>query len=790
MHHSRGLPADDLPSPPSRRRSWARRWRTPLIGGVALLAAGGAIVAVTTNAQASVTFPIESLDGSGNNVAHPTWGQAGLAYARQGTAHYADGISTPVSGPNARFISNRVMNDKSLDIFSDRRVSQWVWQWGQFLDHTFGHRIEQGSGADPFNIAFSSTDPLEDFNNNNSNVIGFNRSPNTPGTGTSTSNPRQQTNQLGSYINGNPVYGNTPAIEDWLRSGPLDGDPTNNSALLMLPNSFLPTRNARGNPANAPAMDSNGRLLATPNDGVVAGDFRANENIGLTATHLLFAREHNRIVNLLPNTLSQEDKFQIARRVVIAEEQYITYQEFLPAMGVSLPQYTGYKTNVNATITNEFAAAAYRAHTQIHGDGFELDNQSASRYSATDLANLTAEGADVQHNSDGTVSIDVSFNLIAFNPDILKTLQVGPVLQALGKESQYANDSEIDNQLRSTLFAVPTSSDATCLNGPTMPDCFSGVADLGAFDVQRGRDHGVGTFNQVRAAYGLPAITSFTALTGESTDALPSGDTINSPSILNLKTAKDIDGKSLDVTDPNINDNQPVFVTREATQAARLKAIYGSMDKVDAFVGIFAEKHAPGSELGQTALTIWAKQFQALRDGDRFYFGNDQGLSTIKNTYGIDFHHTLAQIIEMNSDETAANLNPTGNVFLAPDASLPNPANCSVIYTISNVTSTTFQGTLSIKNTGTQPIKNYQAVFELYQGQAIKSNVAGATFAESGPSNSVKTATPVGGLALINPGATADLAFTASWDGLVNAKPPNINLTGTSAAGRCAITPF
>jgi hypothetical protein len=360
-----------------------------LIGGAALLAVSG-IVAVAPGAQATTGFAIESLDGSGNNVNHPTWGQAGLAYARQGTAHYADGISQPVSGPSARFISNRVFNDESLDIFSNRRVSQWVWQWGQFLDHTFGHRIEQGAGADPFNIAFNSADPLEQFNNSGSNVLGFNRSPNTPGTGTSTSNPRQQTNQLGSYINGNPVYGNTPAIEDWLRQGPVDGDPTNNSALLMLPGGFLPTRDARGDPATAPAMDSNGRLLATPNDGVVAGDFRANENIGLTATHLLFAREHNRIVGLLPSSLSDEDKFQIARRVVIAEEQYITYQEFLPAMGVSLPQYTGYNPNVNATLTNEFAAAAYRAHTQIHGDGLELDNQAANRYSATDLANLTA----------------------------------------------------------------------------------------------------------------------------------------------------------------------------------------------------------------------------------------------------------------------------------------------------------------------------------------------------------------------------------------------------------------
>jgi hypothetical protein len=207
-------------------------------------------------------------------------------------------------------------------------------------------------------------------------------------------------------------------------------------------------------------------------------------------------------------------------------------------------------------------------------------------------------------------------------------------------------------------------------------------------------------------------------------------------------------------------------------------------------VGVFAEPHVTGSEMGQTQLAIWEKQFQAMRDGDRFYFGNDQGLSFIKNTYGIDFKHTLAQIMEMNTDLTASDLNNTGNVFLTPDANFP-ATTCSVIYTISNVTSTTFQGTLSIKNTGTKPITNYQAVFELYQGQTIKSAVAGATFAESGPFGSVKTATPVGGLALINPGATSDLAFTATWDGTLNQKPPTVNLTGSGGGGRrCGITPF
>ena len=94
-------------------------------------------------------------------------------------------------------------------------------------------------------------------------------------------------------------------------------------------------------------MDVDGRLRGQPNRAAVAGDVRANENIALTATHTLFAREHNRIVGLLPADLSAEEKFQIARRVVIAEQQHITYTEFLPALGCGLSSYRGYNPNVN-----------------------------------------------------------------------------------------------------------------------------------------------------------------------------------------------------------------------------------------------------------------------------------------------------------------------------------------------------------------------------------------------------------------------------------------------------------
>ena len=51
----------------------------------------------------------------------------------------------------------------------------------------------------------------------------------------------------------------------------------------------------------------------------------ANEQAGLTAIQTLFPREHNRIIAALPASISQEDRFQLARAVVIAEIQHITY---------------------------------------------------------------------------------------------------------------------------------------------------------------------------------------------------------------------------------------------------------------------------------------------------------------------------------------------------------------------------------------------------------------------------------------------------------------------------------
>src|SRR5262249_49499661 len=146
--------------------------------------------------------------------------------------------------------------------------------------------------------------------------------------------------------------------------------------------------------------------------------------------------------------------------------------------------------------------------------------------------------------------------------------------------------------------------------------------------------------NQMRNTYGLPSKASFTAITGESTDAFPAGLGIDSPQCNDIVALFDIDGNPTTVA----NDNA-VRIVKRCTLAARLRAIYGSVSNVDAFAGMLAEPHVPGTELGELQLAIWKDQFGALRDGDRFFYANDPLQSFIRSNFRIDSRVTLAQLI-------------------------------------------------------------------------------------------------------------------------------------------------
>ena len=461
------------------------------------------------------------------------------------------GVSKPLPGPPARSVSNRIYNDASQNLFSENGVTQWGFVWGQFLDHTFGLRDSGGGESAP--IAFDAHDPLEAFRND-FGAIDFTRTPAAAGTGVA-GVPREQDNTVSSYIDAWPVYGGTDARLEWLREGPVNGDLSDNGAHLLLdPGGLLPRRASRGDSATAPAMELQGRLAATPAKAMVAGDVRANENVALTATQTLFAREHNRIVDALPAGLSEQRKFEIARRVVGAEEQFITYEEFLPALGVKLAPYRGYDPAVNATLGNEFATVGYRAHSMVHG---EIEPSApAGTYSEAQLEAFEDEGIEVDEDA-GTTELEIPLNLTFGNPDLLASVGVGPILTAVGGESEYRNDETIDNQLRSVLFQVPFTPGA-CLDGPPLPACFNGVVDLGALDVERGRDHGIPLYNDLRRAYGLAAKPSFAAITGEATEQLPAGIGIDDPSSLDWTALRDITGAGIPLHRPAGADERGV----------------------------------------------------------------------------------------------------------------------------------------------------------------------------------------------------------------------------------------
>ena len=120
-------------------------------------------------------------------------------------------------------------------------------------------------------------------------------------------------------------------------------------------------------------VDPNAPSMANDNGGTtktfVAGDVRAAENPVLSSIHTLFVREHNRICDRMVSQGLRNDEliYQMARKEVGALIEAITYQEFLPALGIVLQPYSGYKSYVRPDIMNSFAHSVlpHRAYNGI-----------------------------------------------------------------------------------------------------------------------------------------------------------------------------------------------------------------------------------------------------------------------------------------------------------------------------------------------------------------------------------------------------------------------------------------
>ena len=97
-----------------------------------------------------------TIDGSLNNPDTPQQGAADTRVIRFGyPARYPDGHgdAIDVAGrPNARDISNAI-HAQSASVLNDRHLTDWVFQWGQFLTHDLDLTI---NGSE-FNVLSTGT---------------------------------------------------------------------------------------------------------------------------------------------------------------------------------------------------------------------------------------------------------------------------------------------------------------------------------------------------------------------------------------------------------------------------------------------------------------------------------------------------------------------------------------------------------------------------------------------------------------------------------------------------------
>src|SRR5262249_46994754 len=130
----------------------------------------------------------------------------------------------------------------------------------------------------------------------------------------------------------------------------------------------------------------------------VAGDNRVNENVGLSAIHALFVREHNRLADRIQAhdpSLTDEQTYQWARKIIGAEMQAITYREYLPAvMGDGAPRAEDFfYDEIAASITPAFTAGAFRFGHSMQSPRLLLVDNANTEVGAVGLAAATENPA-------------------------------------------------------------------------------------------------------------------------------------------------------------------------------------------------------------------------------------------------------------------------------------------------------------------------------------------------------------------------------------------------------------
>ena len=568
---------------------------------------------------------IRTIDGTCNNLKKPTVAASGTNFRRLNPPHYEDGLQKPRGtlqrldmgllgegpfdppNPSAREASRTILLNRTID---DPIHSHMIMQWGQFLDHDLDLAPEQSEEECPLESCEVTEEcspiavvqnPDGDPTFGGQECLFFPRSIPSCDVGKGDFPPRDQFNALTHYIDASNVYGSTDEVARALREfkggrllvGPPHA-PGARPALPLLPaaQTVFPVFLTQCPPPNTQCY--------------VAGDVRANEHIALNIMHTIWLREHNRIVAVLAKlnpTFGDEVLYLLARHIIGGMMQKIVFEDYLPEVlgratveKLILGDLKGFDPKQDPRIPNSYATAAFRY-------GHSLIRPVFARL-----------GRGYRPIDAGPLPLGDSF----FNP-VQYNISGGtdPILRGLLTENARRSDEFLNPVLTNALFRTPENLGR----------------DLGALNINRGRDHGLAPY---------PVWREFC-----------------------IKYYKEAFG--IVVT--------PEF--RSELTELHLIRTYGSLDSVDIFPGGMAE--APfifggtKSLLGPTFTCIFIINYRGLSRGDRFFY---RGTDAFTAAQQVELAKTsLSRVICDNSDGiTRIQKNP----FIVPSRANPR-VDCGIL---------------------------------------------------------------------------------------------------------------
>ncbi|MEB3258748.1 MAG: peroxidase family protein, partial [Cyanobacteriota bacterium] len=607
----------------------------------------------------------------------PTWGMANTTFRRVTGARYGSpirvtdpatgaitvqnlGVNPLFRGLDPRAISNIVGVQEST---TPTQALNHLWvAFGQYVDHGFDFVEKGGSGT----LAIGglgvnrATDNPADLTR--ATVIGFDAN----------GIPLHR-NQTAQYVDQNQAYGSIELVGTFLRETTGNGtvgarlasgavDPSN-PAMRLLPTlrklihdhwandtrfnsnglnttfrAYYPGLvSATGviNEAMVPDlyrnfMGSNQPLLLdlnpfiSPLDHIVGGDGRVNENITLTGIHTVWARNHNfHVDGLLASGFSgtAEELYQAAKIVNETEYQRVLFTDYTDALlggmkGSGQHGWSGYNPNADVGISHEFAASAFRfGHSGVPNLVRLITPAGASQdVPLFDVfLNPTNKGQFTAPLPPGYVP----------QPGYSE-IGAATILQGIANQASERIDTQVVNALRNDLVRNP--------------------ADLFSFNVQRGRDLGLGSLNQLRMQLSASTDPYVREAVERADGPLTPYTSWEDFQARNGLSAADINKLRLAYPDLVL---QPAEILAFRRANPDITLVNGNtvkgIDRLDGWVGALSEKHINGGVVGQTFWVILHQTFDKLQEADRFYY--------LDRTKDFDFYKdaTLADIFQRNT---------------------------------------------------------------------------------------------------------------------------------------------